>query len=254
LQCFYGGKATHRSEYNVNMWWTTDEPYHLSDWLAIQFFNRMWADGRKAAGGDPRIWVSRSDISRPNWQGRMLEGILDTQYGAMGTDLSNRRLRILHEETGVKINDYGSANGDADSNTQSVVLLLRVWLNGGNAHLPWQTIGSDLSLDTGDRSGGGGNALLVPGKRFGLDVVGDYRLKALREGQQIIEYMTILGERTGMKREQIDAMLAKSVDISFGWKKGASLEDADAKRAATLRAWEIAQLRKKLAEMIVKAK
>lgn len=254
MQCFYGGKATHRSEYNVNMWWTTDEPYHLSDWLAVQFFNRLWADGRKAVGADPKIWVARSDISRPNWEGRMLEGIIDTQYGAMGTDLSNRRLRILHEETGVKINDYGSANGDADSNTQSVVLLMRVWLNGGNAHLPWQTIGSDMALDVGDRTGGGGNALLVPGKRFGLDVVGDYRLKALREGQQIIEYMTILAERTGMKREQIDAMLAKSVDISFGWKKGASLEDADAKKAATLRAWEIAQLRQKLAEMIVKAK
>jgi len=251
MQCFYGGKATHRVEYNVNMWWTTDEPYHWADWLAVQFFNRLWTQGRKAIGADKAQWVARSDISRPNWQGRVLDGIIDTQYGAMGSPANNRRLRILHEDTGVKINDYGSANGDTTSNTQSVTVLLKVYLGGGGAHLPWQSLGSDSALDLGDLGAGGGNALLVPGKRFGLPVVGDARLKAFREGQQIIEYLTILGRRRGLKREQLNALVEKSMNIAFGFRPGASLENADAKLASTLKPWELTELRRRLAKLIV---
>ncbi len=254
MQCFYGGKATHRVEYRVNMWWTTDEPYHWSDWLAVEFFNRLWAQGRKAIGANPAQWVARSDISRPNWQGRVLEGIIDTQYGAMGSAANNRRLRILHQDTGVKINDYGSANADSSSNTQSVTVLLKVYLGGGNAHLPWQTLGGDSALDLGDLGAGGGNALLVPGNRFGQPVVGDARLKAFREGQQIIEYLTLLAKRRGLKREQLNAMIEKSMNIAFGWRPGASLENADAKQASTLRPWELTELRRRLAKLIVAAK
>ncbi|MCJ8331104.1 MAG: hypothetical protein HRT89_07935, partial [Lentisphaeria bacterium] len=42
MQCFYGGKKTHRIEWGANMWWTTDEPYHWDDWLGLQFFCNLW--------------------------------------------------------------------------------------------------------------------------------------------------------------------------------------------------------------------
>ena len=93
MQCFYGGKKTHRIDYGVEqMWWTTDEPMYWDDWLALQFFCRMWRQGRDALQADPRIWVARGDISRPNWQGRVLDGAIDVQYGGFGGEANVRRL------------------------------------------------------------------------------------------------------------------------------------------------------------------
>ena len=49
MQCFFGGKNTHRIDYGSNLWWTTDEPMHWDDWLALQFFDRLWTEGRGTA-------------------------------------------------------------------------------------------------------------------------------------------------------------------------------------------------------------
>lgn len=254
MQCFYQGKKTHRIDYGVpNVWWTTDEPYHWEDWQALQFFCKMWTEGRKASGGDPKIWAARGDISRPSWQGKVLDGIIDTQYGGLGgSDEGVRRMRILQEETGVKINSYGSSNDDSVSNTQSVTVLLNIYLNGGNAHLPWQTLGPDAALDMNDAGTGGGNALLVVANRFNLNVVGDMRLKAMREAQQIIEYLTILGQKKNLKREQLKALVMKSISVETQRSVHASMEDADALKGSTLKDWQISELRRNLAELILK--
>jgi len=252
MQCFFGGKATHRIRYGVNMWWTTDEPYHLQDWLAVQFFCRLWTGGRGNA--DPKIWTMRADISYPEWQGRMLAGIVNTIYygtRAFSSPDMCRRCRTLSEESGFKLMTYGSANRDNQPNTQTVVWILNAWTNGANGVLPWQTLGSDRSLDLNDRGIGGGNALLVPGKRFGLKVVGDMRLKALRDGQQIVEYLTILARRYGLQREQIKRMLHEAIYLKVWTRKGASADDADALRFSTLKAWQISELRRKIADLIV---
>ena len=253
MQCFYQGKKTHRIDFGSNMWWTTDEPYHGDDWLALEFFCRLWVQGREASGGDKKIWFARGDISRPNWQGRVMEGILDTQYGGIGTPAGTKRMQILERDTGVKINDYGSANADATSNMGSIALLLNVWTAGGNAHLPWQTLGREESLDVGDGEHYG-NALLCPGGRFGLPVVGDIRLKALREGQQIIEYLQILCDKRGLTREQVRAMVQKAMPFQAGRKAGAAADNADANVFSVLQAWQISELRRTLAELIVKGK
>ena len=50
MQCFFGGKNTHRIDYGSNLWWTTDEPMHWDDWLALQFFDRLWTQGRGMRG------------------------------------------------------------------------------------------------------------------------------------------------------------------------------------------------------------
>jgi hypothetical protein len=255
MQCFYGGKNTHRINYGSNMWWTTDEPYHWDDWLALQFFCQMWTEGRGTA--DPRQWQARADISRPQWQGRVLEGIVNTVYfgaGAFNSPDMIRRCQILEQETGLKLMTYGSANPDNESNTRSAVWVLNVWLNGGNGALPWQTLGGDRSLDENDRGAGGGNALLVPGERFGLQVVGDMRLKALREGQQIAEYLTILAERYNLRREQIKDMVQRVIQFEAGTRSGSGADDADTLKFSTLKAWQISELRRRVAELIVRQK
>jgi len=253
MQCFYGGKNTHRIDWGVNMWWTTDEPYHWDDWLALQFFCDLWTRGRGDAS--PALWATRGDISRPNWQGRVMAGVLGNEYiGGFNSPTVYRRCRALAHDTGVDIRTYGSANRDSESNTASVVMLLNMWTNGARAHLPWQTLGGEGSLDTGDRGAGGGNALIVPAKRLGQTVVGDLRLKALRDGQQLIEYLVELGKRRNLTREQLKAMVYGAVSIEAGRVAGAGADNADALTFSALKAWQIAGLRRAIAEMIVKGR
>ncbi|MFW6161812.1 MAG: hypothetical protein ACODAJ_03530 [Planctomycetota bacterium] len=251
MQCFYGGKNTHRIRYGSNMWWTTDEPYHWDDWLALQFFCRLWTANR--GGADPRLWVARADISRPQWQDRVLDGIVGPVYFGAGAFTSQpmvRRCRILAQETGLERRMYGAANKDDESNTRSVVWCLNAWLNGANAVLPWQTLGRERSLDVNDRGAGGGNALIVPAKRLGHTVVGDMRLKALRDGQQLIEYLVLVARRRDLSRRQIKAMLHRAVRLEAGTRAGTGLDNADALQFGTLQAWQLAGLRRALAELI----
>jgi len=252
MQCFYGGKATHRIEWGANMWWTTDEPYHWDDWLAVQFFLQMWTRGRGAA--DARVWATRADISRPQWQGRVLKGVVDVAYygaGGFNCPAMVRRCRILHQETGVRVRSYGGASRDDASNTQNVTALLRAWTDGADGFLPWQTTGSDKALDDNDKGAGGGAALLVPGDRFGLAVVGDMRLKAFRDGQQLIEYLVLLAERRHLRRPQIKAMLAEAIPLDAQARAGAGADNADAMQFGTLSAWHVCELRRRLARLIV---
>ncbi len=255
MQCFFGGKNTHRIDWGVNMWWTTDEPYHWEDWLALQFFDRLWTAGRKRLGVPKTHWASRADISRPQWQGKVLDGTVDTVYfgtGAFSSPNMYRRARLLGQETGLKIMVYGGANPDDASNTQSVVWILNAWTNLANGVLPWQTLcRNERALDINDRATSG-NALLVPAGRLGHKVVGDMRLKALRDGQQVVEYMTLLAARHGLQREQVKAMVHDAVAITAGTAAGAGADNADALRFGTLKAWQIAELRRTLAELIVK--
>ena len=279
MQCFYGGKNTHRIDWGVNMWWTTDEPYHWDDWLALQFFCRLWTQGRDQAlpslsgrgqgegiaprqpqpspfplpGRERGQWAARGDISRPNWQGRVMAGILDCEYiGGFNDPNAYRRCRILADDTGVDIRAYGGANRDTESNTASVVMLLSMWANGANAHLPWQTLGDEGALDNNDKAAGGGSALLIPAKRLGQTVLADMRLKAFRDGQQLIEYLVELGKRYRLNREQLKAMVHGAVAIETGRVAGAGADNADALVFGPLKAWQIAALRRAVAELIAK--
>jgi hypothetical protein len=183
------------------------------------------------------------------WTGRVLDGIVDQVYwGGFSSTRWYQRAAWLSEHTGMRRRAYGAANPDTESNTQSVSTLLQVWLNGADGFLPWQTLGDDTSLDQTDNVGG--NTLLVPGTRFGLPVVGDLRLKALRDGAQLIEYLVLLADRHHLQREQVGASLAKVLSVSAGSDAGALLDDADAGRYSTLAAWQIAAVRRQVAEWI----
>ncbi len=207
LQFFFGGKKSHRINYGSNIWWTTDEPYHWGDWLALQFFTRMWSKGVDEIGANKAIWAARADISRPEWQGRVLEGSLDIgYYGGYDNARIYRRCRILKQETGIRVRAYGSAGDHDRGNTDTLALILNAWLNGADGFQIWWALGRPKSLDV--QEGVPGNALMVPGDRFGLPVVGDMRLKALRNGEQLIEYLVLLSQKHQLKRRQLKQMVA----------------------------------------------
>ena len=253
VQCLFMGKKAHRIRYRVNMWWTTDEPYHFDDWLALQFFARLWSENR--GPDNARQWVFRADISRPQWQGTLLDGIVDNIHfgtGAFSSPAMYRRCRGLARRGGFDRRVYGSVNQDSRSNLESVVWVLNAWLHGASAALPWQTMGKESSLDVNDSSVGG-NALFAPGKRFGCPVVADLRVKALRDAEQLIEYLVLFADRYNLTREQVKAILYQSVQIEAGLAPGAGADNADALRFNTLKAWQLSGLRRRLADLIVQA-
>jgi hypothetical protein len=251
MQCVFVGKNTHRTQYGINMWWTTDEPYHWVDWLALRFFDRLFVQGR--GGESPKIWSTRADISRPQWQGLVLQGATDTVYygtGALAGQAQSYRCRRLAAENPLELRAYGSANADTASNHGSLLWILNAWLNGAGAALPWQSLGGDEALDKGDPAGGG-NALLVPGDRFGLEVVADMRLKAFRDGEQLVEYLNLLARRRNLSREQLRHMVQQAVAFTSGAATGASPDNADALVFSTLKDWQLAGLRRELARLIM---
>ncbi|HVY62257.1 MAG TPA: hypothetical protein VHF22_11425, partial [Planctomycetota bacterium] len=249
MQCFFGGKATHRIEFGANRWWTTDEPYHWPDWLACQFFGGLWCEGRRAAGADPARWAVRFDISRPMWQGRVLDGIADVvYYGGFAGARAYRRCRDLARDTGVRVMTYGSVSRTGASNVDCATMLADIWLHGGDGALPWQTLGNDGSLDRNENVDGA--ALLVPGGRFRRPVVADLRVKALREGEELGEYLAILADRRYLSREQIAAAIAKVAPTHAERAAGASADDADALRFGGWKAWQLVELKRAIAERI----
>ncbi len=253
MQCYFGGKATNRVDYGINTWWTTDEPYYWDDWMALQFLLQLWNGGRGQA--DPRMWAARADISRPQWQGRTLMGVVDAAYygaGAFSGAAMIRRCRTLSEETGLNVRAYGVASHDSVSNTENVTLLLSAWADGADAFMPWQTLGSEESLEQNDAGCTGGSALMAPGDRFDLAVAGDLRLKALRDGQQLIEYLTMLSERYRLNREQIKAMIHEATRAQTDPNRMQPIDDADAIDFASLSAWQIQQLRRRIVELLLR--
>lgn len=240
VQCFFGGKKTHRTDFGSNMWWTTDEPYHWGDWLALQFFTGFWSQGRDRLGAPEPLWAARADISRPQWQGRVLSGLVNTvYYGRFNNERTYRRCEILKEETGIRVRAYGSANAHDRSNTETVALVLNAWLNGADGFLPWWTIGTEQSLD--QQEGCLGNALFVPGDRFGLPVVGDLRLKAFRKGEQLVEYLVLLGKKYSLNRRQLKHMVVKALG-----------PEQDTVNIGPLRMWQIEGLRAEIVRLLEK--
>jgi len=253
MQCCFVGKAANRIDFGSNVWWTTDEPYYWDDWLAVQFFLNLWTRGRGDA--DLRTWTARADVSRPQWQGRTLAGAADAVYygaGGFGTPAMVRRTRTLAQETGLNLRVYGSASPDNASNLENVAAMLTAWADGADALLPWQTLGSDKALDSGDAGAEGGSALLVPGDRFNLPVVADVRLKALRDGQQLIEYLTLLAERRQLTREQIKAMICDALRPPSRSRMARPAADADALHVDNLSSWQLCQLRRRIAEVLTR--
>jgi hypothetical protein len=180
----------------------------------------------------------------------VLDTLVDHVYwGGFSDPRWHQRAAWLLEQTGMRPRVYGTANAATDSNTRSLASLLHVWLHGADGFMPWQTLGDDASLDLNDNVDG--NSLLVPGTRFGLTVVGDLRLKALRDGQQLIEYLVMLADRHHLQREQIRVMIEQVLPVTAARREGAPLDDAGATRFSALDTWQIAALRRQVAELIV---
>ena len=188
-------------------WWLLDEPFHRDDYLAIAFYGRLMEAGVRDAG-DVRFQF-RIDISRPEWQRGMLDGLTGLSCVSRAFFGKNRLLRRRLRDRGELIWNYGHANRLNASNLDMRAWAWTVWLMGGDGLLPWNTIGQNGSWRKLDPL-----AVLYPGAPVGIQgPVASTRLKALRRGQQDVELLALLAECEGWSRERVAEAVLSEMEI-----------------------------------------
>ncbi|MBM3475317.1 MAG: DUF4091 domain-containing protein [Armatimonadetes bacterium] len=205
FQCYQNNKHYYKDPKQGGRgtsWWCLDEPMYRDDWLALQFFAGLLEEGVADIQG-PRM-VYREDLSRPQWQRDWLKDQVGLMVISGELFRKNRRCLQMQRESGATIWNYGTGNTIRASNLQGVEWVLRAYLAGADAVVPWLTVGGDENFEKPEPT-----AILYPGKRFGINgPVASLRLKVWRDAAQDVEALTALGKRSGWNREQLAAALA----------------------------------------------
>jgi len=175
--------------------WIFDEPANTQDfWALRRFGDEFW---RGIAGREGARLVFRADISRPEWQRDLLDGVVTSEVvsGILRTyrDRVPRRARRL----GTILFMYGAPNPLGTPNADSAAWCVESWALGADGVVPWQTIGGATSWEKPDDL-----AVLYPTAEGPAPSL---RLKAFRAGQQLVEYLTIYRAVSGQSREAVAA-------------------------------------------------
>jgi hypothetical protein len=214
MQCYFNNKYIYKDRRRGGRgtsWWLMDEPMHRDDWRALIFFGRMFKEALKEAGGDVDF-IFRCDISRPQWMRDPDEFLPLVDLMCVSGDLfrKNRRCMEYRKQYGIRFWHYGTANRVGESNINGEAWAIKAFLLGADGILPWNTIGRDENFERPEPT-----ALLYPGKRFGINgPLASLRLKALRRGEQDVEYLMALAQRFGYDREQLAYVVAQLLDLT----------------------------------------
>ncbi len=228
--------------------WALDEPQHRDDYLALRYWARLF----KAAAVDQRDtkFLFRLDISRPYMQREWFDKVVDMEVVGAGAFFGKSRCREDLLRRGFEFYPYGALNPVRNSNLNAEAWPVAVYLLGGDGLVPWDTIGSKANyrepLDT---------AVLLPapaGSPADEPVVCSVRLKALRRGQQDVEYLALLARKMGYDREQINGLLAGLLDL-HGTTAERFTDEAGETIFNNLTAEQFAQLRAAVAARLASA-
>jgi hypothetical protein len=193
--------------------WIFDEPVNTQDFWALRRFGREFL----AATGGARNLVFRCDISRPEWQRDLLDGVCGEEVvsGALRT----YRDRILARQArfGQRVLLYGSPNKIGTPNLQCSAWCLDAWCLGADGVVPWNTIGTARSWTEPDQT-----CLFYPSEHGPLPSL---RLKAFCHGQQLVEYITIFTQLAGHDRRSVAEALQRELGLD-GLLKKTSEDDA----------------------------
>lgn len=162
--------------------WNLDEPAHTQDFLALRQYALAFRRGVRDAASDAQM-LFRADVSRPQWQRDLLDGVLGIEVVGGGFESARPRLLELARRDGTLLFRYAEAPAPGEDASVLVAWCLESFALGADGVIPWQTIGTDASWTRADPL-----ALLYPGGPAGVDgPVASVRLKALRRGQQMVE-------------------------------------------------------------------
>lgn len=193
--------------------WIFDEPVNTQDFWALRRFGREF---QAATGGAPNL-VFRCDISRPEWQRDLLDGVCGEEVvsGALRT----YRDRILARQAryGQTVLLYGSPNTIGTPNVQCSAWCLDAWCLGADGVVPWNTIGNTQSWTRPDQT-----CLFYPAEKGPLPSL---RLKAFCHGQQLVEYLVIFTQLAGHDRRSVAEAVRRELGLE-GLLRKTSEDDA----------------------------
>lgn len=181
--------------------WTFDEPVSTQDFWALRRFGREFL----AATGGARNLVFRCDISRPQWQRDLLDGVCGEEV--VSGALRPYRDRVLARQAryGQALFLYGSPNKIGSPNLQGPAWCLDAWCLGADGVVPWNTIGKARSWTEPDQT-----CLFYPTEKGPLPSL---RLKAFCHGQQLVEYAVIFTRLAGHERRAVAEALRRELGL-----------------------------------------
>jgi hypothetical protein len=223
--------------------WIFDEPVNTQDFWALRWFGKAFHEGVRAAGATANP-AFRCDISRPEWQRDILDGILNVNVCGAFYQYHQRVLEKKHMN-GQMVFVYGTTNPVDQPNTQPAAWCVDSWARGLDGVLPWQTIGNDESWIRGDPL-----SLFYPGAPLGQTApVASIRLKAYRRGQQDTEYFTLLQQSLDLPRWVIGDLILQELGLVPQFSQG-SPEDAGGIGFEDLSPFDLWRLRVRTGQML----
>ena len=223
--------------------WCLDEPQNRDDWLAIAYWGRLFKQA--VAGAEGGRFIYRGDISRPHRQRRWLDGVVDLMCVSKTFYTKHERCAEMMGR-GMTFYNYGSLNPIRASNLNAEAWPVSAYLLGADGLLPWNTIGSPANHRRASTT-----AILVPPPPGGPkgQVVCSVRLKALRRGQQDVEYLALLARKRGYDRRQLGAMLKGLLELK-GQTQERFLDEAGETIFHNLSSEQFARVRAAVAAML----
>jgi len=199
FECYLNNKVTNKKDRwdRSTAAWVFDEPSNTQDFWALRRFGvEFW----RGVADHPRALVAyRADISRPQWQRDLLDGVTTEEVisGALREHATAVAARCRRQPVFVSL--YGEANRPGTDTVALAAWCVEAWLLGADGVVPWNSIGRAESWSVPDPL-----ALLYP---TAAGPVPSLRLKALRSGQQLVEYLAIHAATTGTARPALAAAL-----------------------------------------------
>ncbi len=224
--------------------WIFDEPVHTQDFWALRWYGTAFHEAVTPVRGDVKM-AFRCDISRPQWQRDLLDGLLDVNV-VSGAMRSYHRVVIGRKARwGQLVYEYGGSNAITRSNVQPAAWCVDAWCLGADGVLPWQTVGNNRSWEKADSL-----SLFYPGGPVGDGgPVPSLRLKAYRRGQQDVEYLTILSRSLGLPRWAVGEAARKRLGVEAGFEKS-SESDAGTLRYDDLTPEQLWDLRVRVGSLL----
>ena len=197
---------------SVSAPWCFDEPVNTQDFWALCRYGQEFNRATRSVAPNA---IVRCDISRPEWQRDLLDGV--TGMEVISGALRPYRDRIARRQVnfGTMITMYGTTSPPSDYPLQPVAWSVDAWCLGADGILPWQTIGSKESWEKPDPL-----SLFYPPRNSGDPTVSpSLRLKSYREGQQLVEYLTAYTLVTRQSRAAVAAAVVEFLELQGDLKK-----------------------------------
>ena len=224
--------------------WVFDEPACTQDYWALRWYGLAFHEGAAQAKGPARL-VYRCDISRPQFQRDLLDGLLDVNV--LGGDYRRYHPMVMDrkQRDGQLAITYGTSNAIDQSNVQPAAWCLDAWTMGLDGVLPWQTVGTADSWKKADEL-----SVLYPAGPMGLRApAASVRLKAYRRGQQDVEYLTILSQVSKQPRFAVSRTVRETLKLSATSRRS-SEDDAGTVSFASVAPEDLWRLRIRIGAML----